>query len=149
DVWQPVSWVHDGVKFVAHYHPARRSGAFTWILLHGLGSVKEEWEPFANKLVMEGNGAFLYDARGHHESNQLSNGRTIDYKDWHNAGPGTPWSEMPGDLESAISLLEKQYHVSEKQIALGGASLGANVALVVASKHPEVPALVLLSPGIE
>jgi pimeloyl-ACP methyl ester carboxylesterase len=126
-----------------------RSRAYTWVLLHGLGSNKEEWNSFSRLLAQQGAGVFLYDARGHFESTHLANGQTISYKDWLRAGPGTPWEGMPGDLASAVQELQKRYHVPEKRIAVGGASLGANVALIYASEHPRVPAIVLLSAGVE
>ena len=148
--WQKVSWNSpDGVILVGEYHRASRASANTWVLLHGLGSSKGEWEDFARKLTEKGGGAFLYDARGHNESNHLANGQPISYKDWLRPGPGTPWDGMPADLASAVQMLHKRFHVSEKKIAVGGASLGANVALVYASEHPRVPALVLLSAGVE
>ncbi len=65
------------------------------------------------------------------------------------AGPGSPWDAMPEDLASAVQMLHKRYGLPEQKIAVGGASLGANVALVYASAHAQVPALVLLSPGID
>jgi pimeloyl-ACP methyl ester carboxylesterase len=148
--WQKATWTtSDGVQLVGLYHPASRAGAYTWILLHGLGSVKEEWEPFARKLGPSGIGTFLYDARGHNESIHATGGQTISYKDWQSAGPGSPWDAMPADLASAVEFLQKKYGVPAKKIAVGGASLGANVALVYASEHPGVPALILLSAGVE
>ncbi len=148
--WQRLTWTtSDGVQLVGLYHPASRSGANTWVLLHGLGSSKEEWGAFSRMLGQQGNGVFIYDARGHHESDHLSNGQIIHYQDWRLPGPGTPWGAMPGDLASAVQLVRSRCHVSEKNIAVGGASLGANVALIYASEHKRVPALVLLSAGIE
>jgi pimeloyl-ACP methyl ester carboxylesterase len=148
--WQKFSWTTPTqVVLVGVYHPASRSKAYTWVLLHGLGSNKEEWDAFSRLLAQQGAGVFLYDARGHNESTHMANGQPISYKDWLRAGPGTPWEGMPGDLVSAVQELRKRYHVSEKRIAVGGASLGANVALVYASEHPRVPAVVLLSSGVE
>jgi pimeloyl-ACP methyl ester carboxylesterase len=148
--WQKITWnTLDGVKLVGLYHPSVRPGVYTWILLHGLGSNKEEWETFARKLVKHGNGVFIYDARGHGESSHLITGEATTYQDWQNAGPGSPWDAMPSDLASAVQVLQKRFGLSEKKIAVGGASLGANVALVYACNHPRVPALVLLSPGME
>jgi pimeloyl-ACP methyl ester carboxylesterase len=148
--WQKTTWTtSDGVQLVGLYHPARRPEAYTWVFLHGLGSVKEEWVPFARKLTPSGVGVFLYDARGHNESTHRTNGQTISYKDWTSAGPGSPWTAMPEDLASAVKLLHRQYGVPEKRVAVGGASVGANVALVYASEHPEISALILLSAGVE
>jgi pimeloyl-ACP methyl ester carboxylesterase len=148
--WQRLAWTtDDGVRLVGLYHPAHHPGAYTWILLHGLGSNKEEWDAFARQAAGQGNGVFIYDARGHNESRHLKTGGTVSYTDWKTAGPGSPWSLMPSDLASAVQMLQEKFGLSDKKIAVGGASLGANVALAYASAHAPVPALILLSPGIE
>jgi acetyl esterase/lipase len=56
---------------------------------------------------------------------------------------------MTGDLKSAVEILKSRYSIDPHEIAVGGASLGANVALVYASEHADVPALILLSPGLD
>jgi pimeloyl-ACP methyl ester carboxylesterase len=148
--WQKLTWTNeDGIQLVGLYHPARRPGAYTWVLLHGLGSTKEEWDAFARQAADQGDGIYLYDARGHGESSHLKAGGSLSYKDWRTAGPGSPWSLMPSDLAFVVQKLEKKFGFSDHEIAVGGASLGANVALVYASSHPSVPALILLSPGLE
>jgi pimeloyl-ACP methyl ester carboxylesterase len=148
--WQKLTWTNDdGVQLVGEYHPASRASDYTWVLLHGLGSTKEEWDAFARQAAGTGNGFFLYDARGHGASIYLKSGSTITYKDWQTAGPGSQWNLMPGDLAFIFQKLQKKFSLPENQIAVGGASLGANVALIYASNHPAVPALILLSPGLE
>ena len=107
--WEKVSWNSpEGIVLVALHHPAARSSAKTWVLLHGLGSVKEEWEAFAKELAPQGNGIFLYDARGHQESNHLTTGQAISYHTWQRTGPGTAWDGMPADLASAVQFLHEQ-----------------------------------------
>lgn len=148
--WEKATWAAgDGVILVGLYHPPARSKSYTWVLLHGLGSTKEEWNVFSRKLALQGNGIFIYDARGHGESNRMANGQTLSYQDWRHAGPESSWAKMPDDLARAVDFLKRHYDLSEKKIAVGGASLGANVALVYASDHSHVPALLLLSPGLE
>jgi len=148
--WQRVTWTTtDKVQMVGLYHPAKVSGTYTWVLLHGLGSNKEEWEILSRGLAAQGNGVFIYDARGHHESDHLASGETLSYKSWTTAGPGSPWSKMSDDLSSAVRLLKERFSLPENRIAVGGASLGANVAMVYAGDHPKVPALLLVSPGME
>ena len=148
--WEKTTWATgDGVILVGLYHPPTRSRAYTWVLLHGLGSTKEEWNVFSRKLAQQGNGIFLYDARGHGGSNRTANGEAVSYQDWRHAGPESSWAKMPDDVTSAVDYLKRHYDLSEKKIAVGGASLGANVALVYASEHSRVPALLLLSPGLE
>jgi pimeloyl-ACP methyl ester carboxylesterase len=55
---------------------------------------------------------------------------------------------MVADLGTAVQFLQTHFSLREDAIAVGGASLGANVALLYAAAHPKVPALILLSPGI-
>lgn len=148
--WQRVSWIApDGVAIVGDYCPAKRAGAYTWVLLHGLGSNRGEWKRISEGLAKQGFGIFIYDARGHGESTHTLLGQTLRYEEWRAVGPGTPWDTMTKDLGGLVQNLASQMHIQEKQIAIGGASLGANIALTYASAHPTVPALFLLSPGME
>ncbi|MFA5976181.1 MAG: alpha/beta fold hydrolase [Elusimicrobiota bacterium] len=148
--WQHVSWkTPEGVSLVGFYHPAGGAGRLTWVLLHGLGSVKEEWSDFAQQAARTLDDGFLiYDLRGHGASTQGKPGEKLDYREWRQAGPGSPWSLMGDDLKSAVAMLMDRYHLTENRIALGGASLGANVSLVYAGRHQAVPAVILLSPGL-
>lgn len=134
---------------IGEFHPASKPKAYTWVLLHGLGSNRAEWVALSKAMAKEGQGILIYDARGHGDSVRTSRGETLDYKTWRTAGPGSPWNSMISDLEETVTMLEKTQKLLPKRIAVGGASLGANVALVYASRHPDVPALLLLSPGIE
>jgi pimeloyl-ACP methyl ester carboxylesterase len=148
--WRTVRWpTDDGVEMVGSYHAPSRSNAWTWILLHGLGSTQWEWDVFARRLSKQGDGIFLYDMRGHGESNRTQGGLPLDYHLWRSAGPGSPWGAMPSDMSSAVRMLQERFNLSSKSLAVGGASLGANVALVYAAHHPGVPAVLLLSPGLE
>ncbi len=145
-----VSWTtEDGVDLVGQYQPAKSSGRPVWILLHGLGSNKQEWLGFARSLSDIGDGFLMYDARGHGESVRGAEDQPLDYREFRTKGPGSPWDRMVGDLDSAVRLLRSRFSVPARRIAVGGASLGANVALVYASQHPEVPAVILLSPGLD
>ncbi len=145
--WKKVAWTTpDGIQMAGLYHSSRLPTHYTWILLHGLGSGKEEWDSFAQQLGIQGEGVFIYDLRGHGSSTQSTSGQKVSYRNWQTA---EPWAAMPGDLGSAVSMLHSRYQIPVKRIAVGGASLGANVALVYASRQPRVPALVLLSPGLE
>ncbi len=147
--WQKVAWTTpDGVRMVGQFHRAAQAQAITWVLLHGLGSERSEWDAFARRLARQGQGIFIYDARGHGQSTKTIAGSALNYKDWTTAGAGSPWDSMAGDLEGALKTLRKRFQLSEKRLAVGGASLGANVALVYAGQHPKVPAVVLLSPGM-
>ncbi len=146
--WQPVTWIApDGVTMVGEYHPAPRKEAITWVLLHGLGSNRGEWKRLAEQMVSQG--FLIYDARGHGDSTHTLLGQNLNYREWRSMGPGTPWDTMSSDLQQAVQMLVEKRGLSEKTIAVGGASLGANVALKYAGEHKAVPALLLLSPGLE
>lgn len=145
EFWQTVEWVTpDGVVMHANYHPAAHTQRMTWVLQHGLGSQKGEWTPLAEALAKSGQGVFAFDARGHGDSRLTKRGQTVAYEDF--AAPD--WQKMPADMESAVRLLRQQYGLSASRLAVGGASLGANVALVYAANHSDVPAVLLLSPGM-
>src|SRR2546430_2152064 len=70
--WKPnkVSFkTKDGVTLKANFEkPA--AGKPVVILLHGLASSKEEWNPFAEYLAKQGWGVLAYDARGHGSSSK-------------------------------------------------------------------------------
>jgi len=150
DFWRTFEWTtSDGVRMEGLYHGASRSGAYAWVLLHGLGSNRGEWDEFCRKLAAQGEGALIYDARGHGESVHGAGGKTLDYKEWRDAGAGSAWRAMTSDLESAVRTLSQREGIPIAHIAVGGASLGANVALAYAAGHRDVPALVLLSPGFQ
>jgi pimeloyl-ACP methyl ester carboxylesterase len=138
-----VTWkTPDGVELVGAYQPSRGARARTWICLHGLGSVQGEWFYVMPKIVALGDGVLTYDARGHGQSRKSERG-PLDYQSFDAA----QWRQMVADVGSAVQFL-KQQGVPPERIALAGASLGANVALNYAGEHREVPALVLLSPGL-
>src|SRR5688572_27306631 len=89
--WKNQMWTTpDGIKLVGLYHAAEKPSGLTWVLLHGLGSTKEEWDGFARKVAAQGAGVFIYDARGHGQSNQTMQGESLDYQKWLASGPGTP-----------------------------------------------------------
>src|ERR1700730_12118392 len=79
--WKDITWqTLDGVKMVGLFHRASRPGARTWVLLHGLGSTKEEWDGFARKMGKQGLGIFIYDARGHGASTHMMTGEVVTYR---------------------------------------------------------------------
>jgi pimeloyl-ACP methyl ester carboxylesterase len=141
--WQDQTWeTPDGIELKGLSHAARGKG-WTWVLLHGLGSTMEEWDAFARDLAKRGDGAVLVDLRGHGQSVQTHGGQKLDYKEWRSAGPGTPWDAMLADAGTVVEATRQK----ARHVAVGGASLGANLALIYASRDPAVPAVIALSPG--
>lgn len=124
--------------------PARMAlpapGGLMLVLLHGLGSTRAEWEPLEKILKAKGYGTLAYDARGHGDAQTA----TLHYKNF----TGDDFRKMTDDLTRVVSNLVRRYKIPKKRIVLAGASLGANVALNVAAKMPEVAGVMLLSPGL-
>lgn len=144
--WQPVGWdTPDGIRLVGRYHPASDTSKLTWVLQHGLGSTKEEWDGLGRAAGAAGMGVLIFDARGHGQSTKTSGGDPLNYRDFSLAD----WRALPGDMTSAVDFLEKRFHRPSGSIAVGGASLGANTAVLCAAYQKDIPAILLLSPGME
>lgn len=138
----------DGVKISALFRPPAGKNRKTIVLLHGLASNQEEWQPFIRKLVQAGYGFLSYDARGHGESTVTAGGQPVSFERFGAPGPGSPWSKMPADLKEAVNFLVTVKGINANKIGLAGASLGANVCLVYAAENPSISPVILLSPGL-
>ena len=131
----------DGWTISASYRPAA-AGKATIVLAHGVASAGGEWGRLTETLAAKGVGTLSVDLRGHAGSQKGPPGST-DYTgfDAHNQWPSTA-----EDLRAAAAWLKKT-GVPESRIAFGGASIGANLASVVAAERPSAPFLLLLSPS--
>lgn len=103
------------------------------VLLHQREGSAADWQPLLSRLRAAGISALAIDQRGAGKSLGAQN------------GGDAPWDTTP-DIAGAVAWLRAQ-GVDAKHAGLGGASYGANNALIYAAAHPEVPAVVLLSPG--
>jgi pimeloyl-ACP methyl ester carboxylesterase len=149
---QKVSFLtDDGVLIVGTYYtPASPSSHQTTttlavILLHMLGHNRNDWNTFASTLSNSSNGyaVLSIDLRGHGESiNQ--NGSTISFQSFTPAD----FNKMVLDVKAAKHFLVTQKNIGPNNIAIVGASIGANVALKYAASDPSIRAIVLLSPGL-
>ena len=124
----------DGISLNAHYYPPMNSESetVTLLLLHGAYEDSNSWNDFRKIAQDEGYAVFTVDFRGH----------------GHSDGEKTFVEAMDNDVDAALDWLENSLGVSEQQIALMGESLGANLALRAGARHPEIPAVILLSPGM-
>ena len=138
----------DGVLITGLFRKPSSAGNRTCILLHGLGSTQEEWQSFSDRLAAAGYGVLSYDARGHGKSTSYADGRKLSYTKFGPPGPGSQWGNMTDDLGEAINFLASKKGIPVKKIVLIGASIGANICLIYAAKTPEIPLVVLLSPGL-
>ncbi|MDD5688125.1 MAG: alpha/beta fold hydrolase [Elusimicrobia bacterium] len=138
----------DGVVLVGKFVSPGDRNKLTFILLHGLGSGKSEWFGFADKLSKRGYGYLAVDIRGHGESTKTESGGEISYQNFGMPGPDSQWSKIIGDVDVAVNYLTKKRNIKKDSIALIGASLGANAALIYSANHKFIPFVVLLSPGL-
>ncbi|MBT4610764.1 MAG: alpha/beta fold hydrolase [Gemmatimonadetes bacterium] len=108
------------------------------VLIHSGGGDRSEWNAFIPLLNQRGYAALAYDIRGSGGSTHLPE----DYT--HRAIYDDP--EMaPHDLRAALSTLRNMDTVDAQRIAVVGASIGGNLA-VVASAQFDVQAAVSISP---
>ncbi len=122
----------DGASLVGTFYPPLTVPAPGVLLLHMLGgcACKEDWEAFARDLQRQGMAAFALDLRGHGESAKPED-----------------WTKAPGDVRAAWDAFIARSEVDPKDSAIVGASIGANLALIVGANNPAVVAVVALSPG--
>jgi alpha-beta hydrolase superfamily lysophospholipase len=123
----------DGVSLAGMYYEASQRPASAVVLVHMLGRSKDEWIPFAERLQDDGVTSLAFDLRGH----------------GHSAGNGSELPLMVGDVQAAIRWLSGRPAGRATSIALVGASLGANLAVLAAADEPGVRALALLSPSLD
>ncbi|NUM80995.1 alpha/beta fold hydrolase [bacterium] len=100
------------------------------VLLHGWESNAQGMLPHAKYLYDHGFNLFLYDARGHGDSDPVEYMNLIRFTE---------------DAESAIAYLRTRPDIDSQNIALFGHSMGAATAITLASRHPEIRALVASS----
>ncbi len=126
------------------FHLRPSSAPYVFINSHGLGSDKNEWSRFQEKLKDAGYGYLSLDLRGHGASRTCA-GKEVDYRDFSEAD----WNNVSRDIEAAAAWLRKK-GVPEKKMIFCGASIGANLSLKAAAEGRLKPAaVILLSPGVE
>lgn len=102
------------------------------ILLHMLGVDRSSWDDYARQLTSAGYAVFALDMRGH--------GDTGGAVDWGLAG---------NDIQQVWNNLSTKTDIDPDRMALVGASIGANMALVAGANEAGVRTVVLLSPGLD
>lgn len=129
----------DGVSLAATYHAAAEKPSAALILMPMLGDSRKTWEPFAVKAAAAGIAVLLLDPRGHGESaNPYGQGP----EQWDKER----WREVDRDPAAAVAWLESRGHPASS-IFLGGASIGASLALRRAAFDPRLGGAALVSPG--
>lgn len=138
----------DGAALVGDlYLPASqaRQQAPLVVLLHMLSRQRSDWQPYIPRLTANGNAVLAMDLRGHGESIHKGPAR-LSWRSFSRAD----YARMPTDLlETLDALSAYRERIDLDRIAVIGASIGCNVALVAAAERQAIRALVLLSPGLD
>ena len=111
------------------------------ILVHMLGADRHRWAHFATLADQAGYMTLAYDIRGHGDSQNRS-GEAVGFRSFKQSD----WASAVADIEAAKEALLVA-GADPDNIAIAGASIGANLALIYAKDDPQIQAVVLLSPG--
>lgn len=133
----------DGVAIAATYRASAAQNAPGVVLIHSLGADRRRWDVFAERLRRAGYASIAIDMRGHGESLRRGDA-TLDYRKFSAAD----WLGVTRDIDSAKRALVARGALADNVILIG-ASIGANLALRYAAAHAEIPAVVLISPGLD
>ncbi|MDX2136916.1 MAG: alpha/beta fold hydrolase [Chloroflexota bacterium] len=121
----------DGLTLVGEFYAAGDI-APTVLLLHMLNSSLSAWEPLLPTLTDDGYNVLAVDMRGH--------GST---------GGARDWTLAERDVTTWLDWLSDQPSVQPDRIAIVGASIGANLALIGCAFDERCVTAIALSPGLD
>ncbi|NOY06550.1 MAG: alpha/beta fold hydrolase [Chlorobi bacterium] len=127
----------DGVVIVGTLYRAEGTKNPAIVCLHQWRSDRSSYDDVAESLRREGFTVLAIDQRGYGESIQTADGQ-----------PVRPDRRIQEDVRAAVGFVRAQKGVMKNNIGLLGASYGASNAIIYAADHPEIRAVVLLSPGL-
>ncbi len=119
----------DGVRIAATVYNA--DGDSGVILVHMIGKDRKSWDPIITNIATK-RSVIAIDLRGHGQSGGILRKFSDD-----------DYRAMVNDVAAARQALGK------KEIAIVGASIGANAAIKYASSDPSVKTVIALSPGLD
>lgn len=133
----------DGVKIVGDWVTAPTTiGAA--ILVHMMPATRSSWAGLQQALAKRNIASLAIDLRGHGDSTEVDDGSTADY---HAFGDDEHRSSLL-DVESAYDWLRSR-GFTPRQVVVGGASFGANLAVQLLTEFPDLAGGVLLSAGTD
>ena len=121
----------DDIALVADYYAAPEDAPVI-IALHMLNSQRAAYAPIIPDLRAAGYALLNVDMRGHGES-----------------GGGRDWDAAIADIADWIAWLETEGHLGESGLAIMGASIGANVAIISCAESVACTGAIALSPGLD
>ncbi|MBU5689651.1 MAG: alpha/beta fold hydrolase [Candidatus Aenigmarchaeota archaeon] len=133
----------DGVVIYANFVESQEKNGKAVILLHMLRTDKSYWTVFSDELNKNNYTTIAIDLRGHGKS-VVKNGKEYRWQDFTE----DDFNKMVLDVKAAkLFLIERGYE--PKNIAIIGASIGANTAINYAATDEEIRSIALLSPGLD
>lgn len=129
----------DGIRLAADWYAVPQPRGWA-LLLHMMPATKDSYAGLAGALAERGIASLAFDQRGHGGSDGGPKG--------YEAFTDAQQQAKRLDVDAGIAYLGGQGMVPERLVVVG-ASIGANLALQYLAEHPDVPAAVLLSPGMD
>lgn len=137
----------DGCQIVADYYKPRSTGKYGVVIaMHQLNSNRASWRPYAEAWATQNMAVLCPDLRGHGESTKTADGKTLNWKKFTQI----EFLAMDNDFEAAVKYIydnDPKAKVSSR-LVVGGASIGANLALRYAATT-KLRGVFLLSPGAD
>ncbi len=121
-----------GLTLKGTFYGAVPNAAPGVLLLHMYGHTRADWDELARLLQGVGIASLAIDLRGHGETGGAEN-----------------WLLAPQDVAAALNWLGARDDVDAERLGAIGASIGANLAMVLGSSEPGVDVIGLLSPGFD
>ncbi|KXJ98421.1 MAG: peptidase S9 prolyl oligopeptidase [Acidobacteria bacterium OLB17] len=135
----------DGVKLVGSLYKAQRPNSPALLLLHQWTANRHTYDEFAERMNLHGYAVLSIDGRGFGESVKKADGSDVKV----DLNKGADPKALLSDVNAAVEFLSHQANVDPKKIGLVGASYGSSIAIMYAGDHPDIAAVVLLSPGLD
>lgn len=130
----------DGLTVTADLYEAGATLPYL-LLFHKAGSSRGEFREIAPRLMNLGYNCLAVDLRAGNEINYVVNQTALRAKE--QKLPTTYLDAVP-DMQAAI---EYAANISRKPIVVLGSSYSASLALVLATKNPQISAVIAFSPG--
>ncbi|MCP4230026.1 MAG: alpha/beta fold hydrolase [bacterium] len=133
----------DGWEIYGSYYASGTENAPCVLLLHMMPADRHSYDDFAPGLAGAGYDVLSIDLRGHGDS-LYEDG---DKRSFENFGDAEHQASVDDIAAAKAFLTEKGADTS--RLAIVGASIGANLALVYAAGDGDVKTVILLSPGLD
>lgn len=130
-----------GARLAATLYPVAAKNPPGLVLVHSLGGNRADWDFFARRAAAAGYVCLSFDMRGHGDSVPPP-----EMPASHRNFTTDHWLAVLDDIDACMAVLVRN-GADPDNLAVVGASIGANLTLHFGIRQPQAQALVLLSPG--